>query len=561
MCVFGEPIHVEDAQRLGIIDRISDGDLLADAIALAREAIGRAPRRTRDAADKLGTPESNALLFATYQERVRKTRKNLLAPLAAIDAVVAATQLPFPDGCHKERELFERLLVSSQAKAFIHVFLAERAATKSARATATSPPRPLQSAAVIGAGTMGRGIAMCLANAGVPVRVKETSAERLDAAMEAVHATYQSAVRKGRMSEADMRSRVSQIHPQLDDTGLDAVDLAIEAAFENLGVKRAVFAELSALTKPTAILATNTSYLNIDEIATACARPGMTLGLHFFSPAHVMRLLEIVPGKATTPSATATAFAYAKRLGKLAILAGNGPGFIGNRMLRVYRRQAQWLLEEGASPREVDVALEAWGMAMGPFTAQDLAGIDIAMGSRHVFVDVDTREGDDPRVIDVLYARGRLGQKTGAGWYRYDETRVPLPDPDVGACIEEVARARGITRRSVPPEEIVERTIFALVNEGARILEEGHALRASDIDLVYINGFGFPAYRGGPMHYADEVGLPVVYTRLVELQTLHGSQWEPSPLLTRLAETGGSFEEWDNRDVNVDQSIVSQSRP
>jgi 3-hydroxyacyl-CoA dehydrogenase len=543
MCVFGEPVRAEDAERLGVIDRIVESNLLACAIQFAREVSALNVRRTRDLSDKLGTHESNAAL-AAYRERVRKTHKNLLAPAAAVDAIEAATELPFEDGCGKEREIFKRLLVSSQAKALIHVFFAERTAAKIPGIDKSSVA-PIRAAAVVGAGTMGRGIAMCFANAGVPVLLKDAKREALEAAMKSIEAIYQGSVQKGRISADEMRSRLSRIQPRLDYAGFDTADIILEAAFENIQVKRAVFADLGGLAKPNAILATNTSYLNVDGIAEACSRPERVIGLHFFSPANVMRLLEVVPGKATEEVVTATALALAKRLGKLAVVAGNCPGFIGNRMLRVYRREAQLLLEEGASPRQVDSSLEAWGMAMGPLAVQDLAGIDIAMGSRHVFAALERPGSRNPRVIDMLYAQGRLGQKTGAGWYRYDERRNALPDPEVEALIERAASESGTIRRAIPVEEVIERTIYALINEGARILEEGYALRASDIDLVYINGYGFPAYRGGPMHYADEAGLPVVYQRILELHALHGANWEPAPLLARLAESGSSFSAWE----------------
>ena len=304
-----------------------------------------------------------------------------------------------------------------------------------------------------------------------------------------------------------MQVRRSRIRPQLDYSGFDATDIVVEAAFEDIGVKRAVFAEVSGFAKPSAILATNTSYQNIDDIALASSHPERVIGLHFFSPANVMRLVEVVPGTATLALVTASALTLAKRLGKLAIVAGNCPGFIGNRMLRVYRREAHLLLEEGASPKQVDSALEEWGMAMGPFAVQDLAGIDIAINSKSAFAALDPPGTRQSRVMESLFAQGRLGQKTGAGWYRYDENRNAQPDPEVEALIDRAAREAGTVQRSISSEEIVERTIYALVNEGARILDEGFALRASDIDLVYINGYGFPAWRGGPLHYADEIGL------------------------------------------------------
>jgi benzoate-CoA ligase family protein len=398
-----------------------------------------------------------------------------------------------------------------------------------------------KAAGVVGAGTMGRGIAMCFINAGISVLLKDTKQEVVESALRAIRASYQGRVQKGKISVEEMEHRLSGIQPQLDYDGFDAADVVVEAAFENLEVKRAVFRELGEVVKPGAILATNTSYLSVDEIAAGCSRPEAVIGLHFFSPAHVMRLLEVVPGKVTAKSVTAGALALAKRLGKTAVVAGNCPGFIGNRMLRAYRWEAQLLLEEGASPYQVDSTLEQWGMAMGPFAAQDLAGIDIAMSSRHVFEALQRPGFRKPRVIEMLYERGRLGQKTGSGWYRYDDKRMAHNDPAVEALIERTAREAGTTRRSITAEEIIDRTIYALINEGSRILEEGHASRASDIDLVHVNGYGFPAFRGGPMHYADEVGLQVVYKRILEFRVVHGEHWEASLLLARLAESGRCF--------------------
>jgi 3-hydroxyacyl-CoA dehydrogenase len=551
MCAFGESVDAYDAMRFGVIDRIADGDFLTCAVAFAHEASRLGPRPTRELAGKIGTPSSNASFFAACRERVRKTRPNLLAPMAAIEAIEAATELPFEEGCRKERELFERLLVSSQAQSLIHVFFAERAASRIPGIGKDSAVIPIQAAAITGAGTMGRGIAMCFANAGIPVLLKDAKQDALEAAMKAIEVTYHGSVQKGRITADKMRNRLSKVQPRIDYAGFENADIIIESAFESLDLKRAVFAELGGITKPGAILATNTSYLNIDEIAEACARPESVIGLHFFSPANVMRLLEVVPGKATAGLVTATAHALAKRLGKLAVAAGNCPGFIGNRMLRVYRRGAQLLLEEGASPRQVDSALEEWGMAMGPFAVQDLAGIDIAMSSRHVFAGLERSGTRMPRVMETLYERGRLGQKAGAGWYRYDDKRTRLPDPEVDAILERAARESGTARRAISADEIVERTVYALINEGARILEEGYALRASDIDLVYINGYGFPAYRGGPMHYADEVGLATVSKRMLALREVHGSGWEPSHLLARLAESGSSFSTWDRDRSNA----------
>jgi|SRR5579862_1894261 len=545
MCVFGEPVQAEQAQSLGIIDWIAEGGLLTSAIRFAREVSQVMPRRTRELTEKLGDRESNRALFAGFRERVRKTRRNLLAPEAAVEAIEAATTLPFEEGCRKEREIFKRLLVSSQAKALIHVFFAERAVGKPPGLDRNVDIAPIREAAVVGAGTMGRGIAMCFANAGIPVRIKEAKPEALDSALAAIRAIYQGSVKKGRITEEEMGHRLSSIRPQLDYEGFDTVDIVVEAAFENIDIKRALFAELDGLVSPNAILATNTSYLSIDEIAQACSRAERIIGLHFFSPANVMRLVEVVPGRNTAGNVTIAALSLATRLGKLPVVAGNCPGFIGNRILRVYRREAQLLLEEGALPRQVDSALEDWGMAMGPFAVQDLAGIDIAMSSREVFSPLDRAEVRSYRVMEMLYERGHLGQKTGSGWYRYDEKRNPQVDPEVEALIERAARQSGTIRRSVPNEEIIERTIYAIINEGARVLEEGYASTASDIDVVYIHGYGFPPYRGGPMHYADEVGLRVVCQRILKFN------WEPTPLLARLAESNRSFSDLDNERLSL----------
>jgi 3-hydroxyacyl-CoA dehydrogenase len=545
MCAYGDPITVEEASRFGLIDDIASADLLTAAIAFAKEVAFKPIPRTRDRIAKIGSAEATPGIFAAAREKADRTRKNLIAPLAAIDAVEAATMLPLEEGCRKEREIFDRLLVSDQAKALIHVFFAERTSAKLPGLSKDQATYPIASAAVIGAGTMGLGIAMCFANAALPVRLKDTRQDALDAAMAAIRSIYESSVAKGRLSAQEMNARLGRIQPQLDDRGFDQADIVVEAAFENMGVKQEIFSGLGGIAKPNAILATNTSYLNIDHIATSTAHPEMFLGLHFFSPANVMRLLEIVPGAVTSKQVLATAMALAKRLGKLGVVAGNCPGFIGNRMLRAFRREAQLMIEEGSRPKQVDTALEDFGMAMGPFAVQDLAGIDIAMSSRHIFAGLQRPGTRQPRVIEKLYEVGRYGQKTGAGWYLYDAKRTPQPDPAVDALVEQVATTAGIERREISTTEIIERTIFALIAEGARILEEKFARCASDIDMVFIHGYGFPAYRGGPMHYADSLGLKTVYGRIVEMQRIYGPAWEPAPLLKRLAEGNQSFSTWD----------------
>jgi 3-hydroxyacyl-CoA dehydrogenase len=534
MCVYGDPVPAEQASQVGLVDRIVEGDLLREALDFARELAGQPITRTC----ARPIPPFDGAIFEAARKQARTARKNLSAPLAAIDAVEAATVDTFEKGCAKERDLFLAQLRSSEAKALMHVFFAERAAAKGAWLSQEGEPASVGAATVIGAGTMGRGIAMCFANAGIPVRLKETNQSLLDSAMASIRSLYEASAAKGRISADQMAQRLSRIVPQLDYAGFAETDLILEAAFENLEVKQRIFREVSAVARPDAILATNTSYLSVDQIASAVSRPEFVIGLHFFSPANVMRLLEVIPGAATSNRVLAASMALARKLGKLAVVAGNCPGFIGNRMLRAYRREAQLLIEEGASPREVDAALEDFGMAMGPFAAQDLAGIDIAMSSRAVFAGMDPVGSTQPRVIEKLFELGRYGVKTGAGWYRYDDKRKTMPDPAVDAIVASVAREAGIQRRPVEPARIVERTVYALVNEGARVLEEGHALRASDIDLVYINGYGFPAYRGGPMRFADSVGLREVRERVLQFQA-------PSPLLKRLAESGDTFANWD----------------
>lgn len=545
MCVFGAPVGATEAMRFGIVDRIADGDLREAAIAFAKEAVVLGPRPTQDRNDKLGTDPADGSLFESYREKVRQRRPQR-APLAAVDAIERATTRSFEDGCRAERTAFKELLASPEARALIHVFLAERAASKVPGIDRNSETQPVESAAVVGAGTMGRSIAMCFADAGLPVRLKDTSREALDRALNAIGGVYRRSVEKGRMTEDEAESRRARIQPQLDYTGFDEVDIVVEAVFEDLEVKREVIGELGSVAS-SAILATNTSYLDVDRIAEVFPSPSNVIGLHFFSPANVMRLVEVIPGKRTRDEVTATALRLAKRLGKWAIVAGNLPGFIGNRMLGVYRREAMWLLVEGATPEQVDRTLEDWGMAMGPFQVQDLAGIDIAMSSRPAFETLDPPGLRQPGVMELLFAAGRLGQKTGAGWYRYDQSGTAIPDPEVDRMIDQAAREAGVTRRSVSADEIVERTVFALINEGARLLEDGGALRASDIDLVYIHGYGFRRNRGGPMHYADEVGLGTVRDRIREFHAVHPDRWPISPMLERLADEGDSFDAWDGR--------------
>jgi 3-hydroxyacyl-CoA dehydrogenase len=535
MCVGGKPIKAPEALRLGLIDRVIEGDLLTGAVSFAREVASVIPPKTRDKTDKLGSPAANAPIFAAGRELARKTRRNMTAPLAAIEALEAAATLPFDEGCRKEREIMFGCIASPQARALIHAFFAERAVAKIPGISAETAVYPIRKAAIIGAGTMGGGIAMACANAGISVLIKEAEQAALDRGMATVRKNYESSVKKGRFPQETMDQRMALIHPQLTYDGFEDADLIIEAAFESMALKKQIFQEIDRVAKPDCVLASNTSTLDIDEIASATSRPHMVIGLHFFSPAHVMRLVEIVRGAATSKEVIATSLALAKKLGKVGVVAGNCRGFVGNRMMLPYMREAQLLVEEGATPEQVDRALYDFGMAMGIFAVDDMGGIDLAWRVRQEYKNLDEPGERVPLVLEKLYEMGRYGQKTGAGWYRYDENRKPIPDPQVNALIEKTAREAGIERRKISDQEIIERCIYVLINEGARILEEGYALRAADIDVIYVAGYGFPAYRGGPMWYADTVGLKNVYERVRQW-------WEPAPLLAQLAERGEKFE-------------------
>jgi len=535
MCVGGKPIRAPEALKLGLIDRVIEGDLLAGAISFAQEIADAPPPKTCGRNDKLGSPQANAPIFAAGREQARKTRRNQTAPLAVIEAIEAAATLPFDEGCRKEREIMFTCIASPQCRALIHAFFAERAVAKIPDIPADTAIYPIRTAAIIGAGTMGGGIAMALANAGIAVRIKEVEQAALDRGMATVRKNYESSVKKGRFSQAVMDQRMGLIHPQLTYDGFEEADLIIEAAFEGMAFKKQIFQEIDRIAKPDGVLASNTSTLDIDEIASVTSRPQMVIGLHFFSPAHVMRLVEIVRGKATSKEVVATSLALAKKLSKVGVVVGNCRGFVGNRMMLPYMREAQFLVEEGATPEQVDRALTDFGMAMGIFAVDDMGGIDLAWRVRQEYKHLEKPGERVPLVLEKLYEMKRWGQKTGAGWFRYDETRKPIPDPEVNALIEKTAREAGIKRREISDQEIIERCIYTLVNEGARIIEEGYALRAADIDVIYVTGYGFPAYRGGPMWYASTVGLKNVYDSVRKFA-------EPAPLLAKLAEKGATFE-------------------
>jgi 3-hydroxyacyl-CoA dehydrogenase len=547
MCAEGNPITAQDALKVGILDRIIEGDLLAGAIAFAREVSSKPAPKTRDRNGKLGSAEENAGIFAAARETVRKKQRNLIAPLAAIDAVEAATKLPFLEGCQKEQELFTKCLYSDQSKALIHVFFGEREVAKIPDVPKETSVIPVNSAAVVGAGTMGGGIAMVFANAGIPVLLKETDQTALDRGLANIQKNYANSVKRGRFTQQFVDERLKLLKPTLAYDGFASADMVIEAVFEGMALKKQVFGELDRICKPGAILASNTSTLSIDEIASATTRPQAVIGTHFFSPANVMRLLEIVRGKATGKEVIATCMQLSKKLGKVGVLVGNCIGFVGNRMFGPYRREAQFLVEEGASVEAIDTALYEFGMAMGPLATGDLAGLDVGWRIRKEFRHLQKPGVRQPLAEDRLCELGRYGQKTGAGWYKYDENRRAIPDPEVAALVRKWAAEAGIPRRQITAEEIVDRCIYALVNEGARILEEGFALRAVDIDIIYLNGYGFPAYLGGPMWYTDTVGLKKVYDRICEFQKQHGELWTPAPLLKQLAEQGKTFAEFNKQ--------------
>ncbi len=544
MCADGNPLQAQQAVILGIADKIVEGDLLDGAVAFAREVAGKPVPKTRERNEKLqGVP---AELFQTARELAKQKYRGLHAPLAAIDAIEASTKFDFTKGCQEEARLFNQCLFSTEAQAMIHVFFGERAVAKIPGLPKDVKPIGIRRAAVVGAGTMGGGIAMNYANVGIPVIVKETNQEALDRGIGIIRNNYAKTVAKGRLTQEALDQRMGLITPQLTYDGFEHADIITEAVFEDMVLKKQIFGELDKIAKPNAILATNTSTLDIDEIAGVTSRPSMVLGTHFFSPANVMKLLEVVKGKASSAEVIVTAMGLGKKLGKVAVLAGNCHGFIGNRMLEPYFREAQFLVEEGASVEQVNQAMYDFGMAMGPLAVDDLAGLDIGWLIRKARVAHVKPGVRVPLVADKLCEQGRFGQKARRGWSKYDENRKPSPDPETAALIESTALAAGIERRTISNEEIVERCVYALINEGARILDDGIALRAVDIDVTYIYGYGFPAWRGGPMFYADTLGLAKLLARIEEFEKKHGSDlWAPAPLLKKLVAEGKKFKDFD----------------
>jgi 3-hydroxyacyl-CoA dehydrogenase len=554
MCAEGNPITAQEALKLGLVDRLIEGDLLAGAVAFSREMAGKPALKTRERnnRDKLGVPEQNAPIFAAAREKARTKQRGMMAPLAAIGAVEAATELSFAEGCQLERKLFDDCLFSDQSKALIHAFFGEREVAKIPDISKETAVLPVNSVALVGAGTMGGGIAMVFANAGLPVLLKEADQPALDRGLATIQRNYLSSVKRGRFTQQFVEERLKLIKPTLSYDDFDKVDMVVEAVFEGMALKKQVFGQLDRICKPGAILASNTSTLNIDGIASVTSRPESVIGTHFFSPANIMRLLEIVRGKATGKAVIATCLQLSKRLGKVGVLVGNCRGFVGNRMFGPYRREAQFLVEEGATIEALDQALQEFGMALGPLATGDLAGLDVGWRIRKEYRHLEKPGIRQPFAEDRLCEMGRYGQKTRAGWYRYDENRRAIPDPEVNELVRRWAREEGIPQRNISSAEIVDRCAYALVNEGARILEEGIALRPVDIDIIYLNGYGFPSYRGGPMWYADTVGLDKVYGRISDFRQRHGELWEPAPVLKRLAQEGKTFAEF-----NSEQAVMA----
>lgn len=538
MTLDGKPVSAARAFEIGLCDEMSDGDILEATIAFARTKIVK--RRIRD----LPAPGIDQPAIDAELAKAATARRGQIAVGKATDAVLASATLPFEAGLEKERELFLELIGGSQSRAMRHLFFSERLSAKVDGLNAA--PKSLGLIGVVGSGTMGGGIAMAFANAGFAVRLYDANAEALKAGLEKIRSLYMASAAKGRTSEAEALDRYDRIQPADNWEAFAACDLIIEAVFERMDVKKDVFAELDRVARPDAILATNTSYLDVDAIAAGTKDPSRVLGMHFFSPANVMRLLEIVRGGKTSDTAIATALDAARKIKKVPVVSGVCHGFIGNRMLKGYGREAGLCMMEGAAPEDVDKALYDFGMPMGPLAMADLAGLDIGYDNRRSMTAGEDYEPLASVLQDRLVEMGRKGQKTGAGIFNYAPgSRSPEPDPDVMAMIKTLAAEFGVKRRDVAPEEIVERCMLALINEGAAILSEGIAQRASDIDVVYANGYGFPRYRGGPMCYADELGAKHILERLEFYQEKYGPKWwTPSPLIRELAETGGTFGQW-----------------
>ncbi len=538
--VQGTHVPATEAQRLGLLDALIEGDLKTGAIAFARRVL--AEHRGVKRASALPVAPVAADFFANYEAGIARRLRGFKAPFNIIKAVQAAAELPFAEGMQREAELFQELMTSSESRAQRHVFFAEREVAKIPGLPKDTTQRGIKTAAVIGAGTMGGGIAMNFANAGIPVTLLEINREALDRGIAVIRKNYEATASKGRLTTADVEKRMGLITPSTAYDDIKQADVVIEAVFENMDIKQEVFRKLDAVCKPGAILATNTSTLNVDAIASVTQRPQDVIGMHFFSPANVMRLLENVRGKQTANDVIATVMNLSRRIGKIGALVGVCDGFVGNRMLHQRTREAMFLVEEGARPEQIDKVLYDFGFPMGPFAMADMAGLDVGYKVRQERRKAGKIEPRESLWIDRIVEMGRHGQKTGAGIYRYADGRTPLPDPEIERLIAQCARDAGIAQREISAQEILERCLYPMINEGARILEEGIAARALDIDIIWINGYGFPAYRGGPMFWADAIGLKTVCAAYQKYAGQFGDRyWKPAPLLEKLAREGKGF--------------------
>jgi 3-hydroxyacyl-CoA dehydrogenase len=531
----GTPFGAREARGWGVVDELAEeGKLRDSAVAYARRLIAdKAPlKKVRDRSDKIEPARGKPEIFETVRKANARKFRGFEAWEKAIESVKNAVDLPFDDGMARERAIFGELVRSTQSKAQRYVFFAERQAAKVADIPADTPTRKIAKVGVIGAGTMGGGIAMNFLNAGVPVTIVETSKEALDRGVSIIRRNYENTAKKGRLTLAEVEERTGRLSPTLDFNALANADLVIEAVFEDIDLKKSIFERLDTIAKPGAILASNTSYLDVDAIAAKTKRPEDVLGTHFFSPANVMRLLEVVRGQKTSKSVLATITQLAPKIGKVPVVVGVAHGFVGNRMLAQRQREAQKLILEGATPSDVDRVLVDFGLPMGPFAMSDLAGLDIGWSAA---------TSKRASIRDILCEEGRRGQKTGAGFYDYDEARNAKPSAKVEGIIRDFAKSKGVEQRKISDAEILERCIYPMINEGAKILEEGKAQRASDIDIVWINGYGWPVYRGGPMFYADAIGLKTVLAKLKEFEGKFGDDFKPAALLEKLAAEGGTF--------------------
>jgi 3-hydroxyacyl-CoA dehydrogenase len=548
----GAPIGAEDAKTIGLVDEIVDGDPIEAGLGYAKRLLanGAGPRRTSErSVERAGFDEKGIAEAVAANARGLKgrTTQNLV-----IEALRAAVENPFTDGLAVEAELADASLKSAEGRALIHVFFAEREAAKIPGLPADVKGKEIRKAAVVGAGTMGGGIAMALADSGVPVVLIEAKQEFLDRGLKTMRGNYDVSIKRGRLTAADVERRMGLVTPTLDTSQAADVDVVIEAVFENMELKKKVLAGLDEALNKDAVIASNTSSLSLSELASATKRPAQVVGLHFFSPAHVMRLLEIVRGEKTSLETVATALAIAKKLRKIGVVSGDGFGFIGNRMMLDGQwRENEVMLLEGVAPERLDAVVEGFGFAMGPNKVNDMGGVDIGCKVRAELLKRETRQAPYHVVSEAVAAEGWLGQKTGKGVYVYGEDRrTPLPNPDLPGLVARVAKEHGVTQREVSDEEIVERMVLPLINIGAQILDEGVAYRASDIDVVWTSGYGFPRWRGGPMFYADELGLDHVLARIKHYESRYGGYWKPSPLLAKLARAGSSFATHDKASVS-----------